>query len=172
MLGYIFIAIFVIIAIYIIVQYSINAKKIKSKSTKKVEEKPDKKTVSKTTNDKKGADVEVKSTIISGTAVEQAIQEEEQKNNQKTKTENNKQTKIDNSRLKLDREDFVGEIQKMNANKISSEYNKIGVEGPATKSLKNKQVKKVQQKSVADNIKDLPPEIKALLLNDILNKKY
>lgn len=176
-----------LILIYIVVLYKKNSKKIKSDKDK-----------SGTKNDAKKAEdagkgattsgqkVEVESKIIKGTMFEEAIREAEQ--NGYTYQKPSAQTKVDNSRLKLDRENFVGEIQKtMEVSKIKqqslkSHTNKIGVEGPtkaageaqATQQQvqKNQAEQAATKTDVSAEIKGLSPELKALLVNDMLNRKY
>jgi predicted membrane protein len=175
---YVIIGIFAVIFIFIFALYFINSKKI-NKAKKAEEAKKD----GGTGEDKK---VEVKSTVIQGSALENAIAEQEDAND----TSNNvdatepakvEQKRVDNSRLKLDREEFVSEIRKSTdigetkRVRLSSETNKIGKEGPdivITESDEAEKKSENSSKTFADEMKSLSPEMKALLLNDILNRKY
>ena len=178
MIAYILIGIVLLCFIYIIVLYFVNSKKIAKAQKNKQDktEKKDDKNQSKV--DKKPAVVEVKSQVIKGTMFEEAVKEAE-KSGFKYTNDPKADTMIkDNCRLQLDREEFVGEIKKsletseIKQQKLSSETNKIGIEGPTLNT--NKQIeKKVEDKNtIADDINNLSPQLKALLVNDVLNRKY
>jgi hypothetical protein len=171
MVGYIIIAVAVLVLLYIVVLYLINNKKIKQKQAKK-DEKP-KATENKKTPDTKPNMVEVKSQVIKGTMYEEAVKEAERagfKYTDDLQTDTAK--KQDNSRLKLDREEFVPEIKRTEYNRLKPQkLVSERLEGPDATS-KKKQIKTQNTDSVGDQINNLSPELKALLLNDILNKKY
>lgn len=170
MIGYILIAIVVVAVLYIVIQYSINTKKINSqkKSEKKSEVKPKNK-IDATEQKPAENKVEVKSTIINGTALENAMMEAEKQTNKTTiETENQtksmtKNSRADKSRLKLDREDFVSEIQKQ---KILEKKIVETESGTSNQNAEN------DNNSISEELKNLSPELKAILINDILNKKY
>ena len=186
MIGYIMIGVFAIVLIYIVALYLKNSKKIKS-SLKK----PDAKANS--SPEKKDEKVEVKSTISKKTSLEQSIIEENSrisKNEiesafsqieaQKQAYEDslaNKNSDSDKSMTELEKSiqrDFNFTMKKKH---LRSETAKIGIEGP-TKHAEEKQEEKPKEKnedinkSLANEIQNLSPELKAVLMNDILNKKY
>lgn len=91
------------------------------------------------------------------------------------------------SRLQVDRGDNRSEIEIMMAegqvlssrNHLKSETNIIGVEGPSAEQIAkvnaeidSEGMTKSTDPSVSEQITNLSPELKAVLLNDILNKKY
>lgn len=169
MIGYIIVGLVVLIFAYIFILYYVNSKKIKKKQAKKAE--PDKKAEA----DKKSAEtkqnkVEVKSQVIKGTMFEEAVkQAEEAGYKYNDKEYQSVYKRADNSRLKLEREEFISEIKKADAGRLQPQKLKLDrEEGPT----KNKTSKKAQKESIDEQIKNLSPELKAILLNDVLNKKY
>lgn len=91
------------------------------------------------------------------------------------------------SRLQVDRGDNRSEIEIMMAegqvlssrNHLKSETNIIGVEGPSAEQIAkvnaeidSEGMTKPTAPGISKQIENLSPELKAVLLNDILNKKY
>ena len=193
MIGYVFIGIFAVIFIYIMTLYYINSKKIKNKNAQKAEN------VKK--EEKKTEKVEVKSEITSGSPLEKAISEandysknseiEEayrQMDAQREAFEHTNRKMYREKGLRKDRENFKTELQMametnqmaMENNRISSETNVIGKEGPSPEQIARtnleieleNQNKETKRNSISNEINNMSPEAKALLLNDILDKKY
>ena len=193
MIGYIILGIFAVILLYIVALYFINSKKIKSKNKDKVEK--EKK------EDKKSEKVEVTSEISGKTPLEQAVIEASQysKNteieeaykkmeDQRKVFESHNQKIIRERTFRKDRDHFKTELQMametnkmaMENNIISSDTNVIGKEGPSQKQIdetnraiaKEHEQSHVTDESIANEIRKMSPEAKAVLINDILGKKY
>lgn len=90
------------------------------------------------------------------------------------------------TRLKLDRSDFRSELQRNNMTDIqnemiSSQYNEIGKEGPSKSQIDetNAEIEKESETSsddentseIAKEFKKLSPRMKAMMIDDIWNKK-
>ena len=193
MIGYVFIGIFAVVFIYIMALYFINSKKIKNKNAQKAEKVEKEK--------EKTEKVEVQSEVTSGSPLEKAINEAndysknteieeayKQMDAQREAFEHTSRKMYRDRGLRKDRENFKTELQMametnqmaMESNRISSETNVIGKEGPSQEQInrtnleiepenKNKETK---QKTISSEINNMSPEAKALLLNDILDKKY
>lgn len=176
MIGYIFIGIIAIVLIYIVVLYFKNSKKIKV-AKKPVEKKDDKKNNTKSgTTDK----IEVKSQITAHPLHEE-MSELEFRSRLKEEFDEAKdhirQVEITN-RLKYDRPEFKSELQAykeyQNSKITSSEgpsqeqIDKINSEIESKKNAE--QNKKVQ--TIKDEMAKLSPELRTILVNDILNSKY
>lgn len=197
MIGYIIIGVFAIVILYIAILYFVNSKKIKkaqSKATAKDAKAGEKKDASKA--DGAGKKVEVKSEVVKGSYKDASIEDLNRQSQQavieafkkideaEKAFESRKQTKgyNDNGRLKLDRSNFKSELQKSLENaKISSETNKMkfetakmGEEGiPQTSNDTQTPAKKqARATTLGEEINNMSPELKTVLLNDILNKKY
>ena len=185
MIVYITVGILLLIAIYIVILYCKNSKKIKKAEELKNAKMPkDKNSVASSGEEVKKEDkvqtkannVEVQSQIIKGTMFEEAIKEAEKSGySYKTNNDVGVQRK-DTSRLKVDRENYVSEIEKnmgssISQRHISSETNKIGHEGPTTLTVQKDEIEK-KSDEVSNDIKNLSNELKALLVNDVLNRKY
>lgn len=173
----------------------------KSKSKDKVLDKlkdKDKKDEIKDPNEK----VEVPSEIINEKPIDKAIKEANAEYHMNEAFEKIEQERIafenysrpshsSTGRLKLDREEFKSELQKsLEQNTISSETNvissataKMDFEISSQPNNQNvdveKQIAEDYMKShsekkgtLADEIINMSPEAKAILLNDVLNKKY
>ena len=174
MIEFIIIGLVAIVLLYIVILYCVNSKKIKQKQNKTDSEKKADKNVQKST-DTKPKVVEVKSQVIKGTMFEEAVKEAEKSGfNYDAMCEPETASKPkDNSRLKLDREQFVSEIkmadkQRLQAQKLMPER----PEGPSITSNKKQTSNKQNKESFGEQINNLSPELKALLMNDVLNKKY
>ena len=184
MIGYIMIGIFAVVLIYIIALYFKNSKKIKGSGKK-----PDAKATK--SPEKKEEKVEVESTITKKVPLEQSIIEE---NSRIAKNEiesafsqieaqrqayedslTSKNSDTDKSMTELERS-MKNDSSMMKRKHLRSETAKIGVEGP-TKQIEDATEAKKENaddlsKSIASEIQNLSPELKAILMNDILNKKY
>lgn len=192
MIGYILIGAFAIVLIYISVLYFINSKKIKKQQgqkTKKEVEKADKQDKAKQKAESGAKEkVEVKSTVVQGTVADEALKEAEYENNLKEAFEKAEKdvakqkdtSKLARERLSRNKEMFTTELDQRQTT-ISSFTNIIGHEGPDAETIAkiNKEIAdedKAEQKPQKPNLKsevdNLSPEMKALLLNDILNRKY
>ncbi len=187
MVGYIIIGIFAVIIIYIAVLYFINSRKMKNKAQKSAE---------KTQEKSKDNKVEVESSMSSKTPIETAILEENSKINkteieqafsriddQRLEYENyiqSKNSENDKHMTELERSLKKNSGDSLKIKHMSSETAKIGREGPSKKNIEkvNQEIAKRNEnqseldKSLAKEIENLSPELKAVLLNDILNRKY
>jgi len=193
-LEYFFIGFFVIISVFILVFYTINTVKM-NKVQKKVAEKK------KAEEKKKDEKIEVPAEQSKEKPVEKAIKEAniefqikeafERIEQERVEFENVPKNRNIGGKLQLDRGEFKTELQKsLETNKISSETNTISSATAKmdfeVKDLKtNEQIdvdKQIaeeylknhdgQNKTLSDELKDMSPEMKAIMLNDILNKKY
>ena len=192
MIGYILIGAFAIVLIYISVLYFINSKKIKKQQgqkTKKEVEKADKQDKAKQKAESGAKEkVEVKSTVVQGTVADEALKEAEYENNLKEafeKVEKDVAKQKDTSKLAREclsrnKEMFTTELDQRQTT-ISSFTNTMGHEGPDAETIAqiNKEIadedkaeQKPQKPSLKSEVDNLSPEMKALLLNDILNRKY
>lgn len=192
MIGYILIGAFAIVLIYISVLYFINSKKIKKQQgqkTKKEVEKADKQDKAKQKAESGAKEkVEVKSTVVQGTVADEALKEAEYENNLKEafeKVEKDVAKQKDTSKLAREclsrnKEMFTTELDQRQTT-ISSFTNTMGHEGPDAEIIAkiNKEIadedkaeQKPQKPSLKSEVDNLSPEMKALLLNDILNRKY
>lgn len=192
MIGYILIGAFAIVLIYISVLYFINSKKIKKQQgqkTKKEVEKADKQDKAKQKVESGAKEkVEVKSTVVQGTVADEALKEAEYENNLKEAFEKAEKdvakqkdtSKLARERLSRNKEMFTTELDQRQTT-ISSFTNTIGHEGPDAETIAkiNKEIadedkaeQKPQKPSLKSEVDNLSPEMKALLLNDILNRKY
>lgn len=192
MIGYILIGAFAIVLIYIAVLYSINSKKIKKQQeqkTKKEVEKADAQDKAKQKAESGAKEkVEVKSTVVQGTVADEALKEAEYENNlkeafEKVEKDVAKQedtSKLARERLSRNKEMFTTELDQRQTT-ISSFTNIMGHEGPDAETIAkiNKEIadedkaeQKPQKSSLKSEVDNLSPEMKALLLNDILNRKY
>lgn len=193
-LEYIFIGIFALISLFILVFYLINSAKI-NKKQKKVTEK--KKTEDKIKDEK----IEVPAEQSKEKPVEKAIKEAnidyqikeafERIEQERIEYENAPKNRTIGGKLKLDRDGFKTELQKsLETNKISSDTNVISSatakmdyeirdnqakeQVDIDKQIAEEYVKNQEKKnkSLGEELKDMSPEMKAIMLNDILNKKY
>jgi len=190
MIGYIIIGIFASIVVYIAILYFVNSKKMKNKAQKSVEK------AKQALRDEPKKDVEVESSMSGKTPIEIAIMEENSKIN-KTEIEQ-AFLRIEDQRLEYEK--YVGNKNKRNGKYLteleqslendstgfyrtkhmSSETAIIGREGPSKESIDrvNQEISKENisqdeiDRSLANEINNLSPELKAVLLNDILSKKY
>lgn len=195
MLGYIIIGVFVLIFASLAVLYFINSKKIKKASKAKA-----KKDDASKKPDEKAEKVEVKSEVIKGNPVENAIKsanaEQEMEEAFRRIDEQKKLYDLEVSlkasqktgRLQVDRGDFKTDLQKTleqntissQTNKLESETRQMGHEGPdaiASQdqiSSNDKQQTLQQDKivSISQEIENLSPELKAILIDNLLDKKY
>lgn len=194
MIGYIIIGVFAVIFLYIMALYFINSRKIKNKNVQKAEK------AEKTEKDK-NEKVEVQSEISSGNPLEKAIKETNDYSNNTEIEQAYKQIDAQreafektNSKtfryrgLRKDRDNFKTELQMametnqmaMEHNRISSETNVIGKEGPSKAQIDRtnleieleNQKKVSKETTIAQEINKMSPEAKAVLINDILGKKY
>ena len=192
-----FIFLFLILTYFI--KSKVLEEKIKEK--KKIEEKAkekDKKEEKKDPSEK----VEVPSELSKENPFDKAIKEANAEYHMKEAFEIIEQERIafENSsrpshsatgRLKLDREEFKSELQKsLENNTISSETNVISSatakmdyeissqpksqDTDVEKQIAEEYVKNhnLSSGSIADEIRNMSPEAKAILLNDVFNKKY
>lgn len=170
MIGYILLGIFILCILSIAILYFINSKKIKQKESKKVE--ANKKLEDKPTQ-QKPAKVEVKSQVIKGTMFEEAVKEAEKSGfnyDSQLKSDTASKPK-DKSRLKLEREEFVSEIKKADNGRLKPQRLEVErQEGPT--NINSDGQKSINKNDIGDEINNLSPELKALLVNDVLNKKY
>lgn len=192
MIGYILIGAFAIVLIYIAVLYSINSKKIKKQQeqkTKKEVEKADEQDKAKQKAESGAKEkVEVKSTVVQGTVADEALKEAEYQNNlkeafekvEKDVAKQEDKSKLSRERLSRNEEMFTTELDQRQTT-ISSFTNTMGHQGPDAESIAkiNKEIadedraeQKPQKPSLKSEVDNLSPEMKALLLNDILNRKY
>ena len=180
---FIIIGVFVLVFAYIGILYLINSRKQKNKSTK-VEKPEVKEDVAKK--------IELKSEIIKEKPVETALSEATieyeineaiQKTSEQTdifEETNKKPGRV--GRLQVDRSDFVSTRRSRQSSNstlsnktLKSETAVIGVEGPSKETqepVKRDVEDTTSQKTIADEINNMSPEVKAILINDILNKKY
>lgn len=191
MIGYIILGILALIFIYITVLYFVNSKKINKDQKQKKDS--EKKSVVIASESKKEPEqknkVEVNSEMLSATPIEQAINEEKDSNKlksefQKVQAEIEKERAIQGNRLYRDKDMFKTNLEgkKTTLEKtISSQTNVIGEEGPSEAQIDetDKEIKEENTKnennsdSIADEINNISPELKAILMSsDILNKKY
>ena len=192
MAGYIIIGVFGAIFLFILILYMINTKKI----NKKVQKTKEKEKVEKEKHEK----VEVESEITKEKPLDAAIAQANIDYHVKEAFERIEQERIEfekdskrgseGGRLKLDRGDFRTELQKsLETNIISSETNvissdtakmdyEISSEKKEEKVDIDKQIAeehendKDKSKTLLDEINNLSPEAKSILINDILKKKY
>ena len=175
MIGYIFIGIIAIVLIYIVVLYFKNSKKIKA-AKKPIEKKDDKKTNTKSSTTDK---VEVKSQITSHPLQEEMSELEFRSRLKEEFGEAKDHIRQDESnRLKYNRPEFKSELQAykeyQNSKKNSSEgpsqeqIDKVNSEISSRKNAEKN--KKVQ--TIKDEMAKLSPELRTILVNDILNRKY
>ena len=194
-LEYIILGVFGIAILYVVVVYIFNSIKMKNKNKPKNEEKP--KTTSVVTQTKpttkpsgENGKVEVKSEILTEKPVEKAIKETnldyqineafEKINAEREEYLRHTQKVGRIGRLKVDRSEFNPELKAtkyMKRNVLKSETAEIGHEGPSKKaSTEDKKDLNVQTdataQTIADEINNMSPAAKAILINDILNKKY
>ena len=196
-LEYIIIAIFAVLILYVGLVYVINSIKMKRKAKPKTEEKP--KTTSVVTQTKPTTKpsgeigkVEVKSEILTEKPVEKAIKETnldyqineafEKINAERDEYLRHTQKVGRIGRLKVDRSEFNPELKAtkyIKRNVLKSETAEIGHEGPSKRAYPSRDEKKdlneqtdATAKTIADEINNMSPEAKAILINDILNKKY
>ena len=175
MIGYIILAVFVLFMIGLIALYFVNSRKIKKAEVKK-SKKEDVKT------EEKKEKVVVPSTRTEGMPNFEAMQQAEAENRVKETVEiathsNGKAL----TKTKLQKEVDLGETyirkrMKSEITKMSSETNIIGNEGSDELfETKNKNEKSKTDKQSNNNlqgqINKLSPKMKAMLFNDILNKK-
>ena len=193
MIGYIIIGVFAVIVLYIVALYFVNSRKIKKKNAQKTEkvEKEKEKPVDK--NEK----VEVQSEITTGSPLEKAINEANNYSNkteieiafqkmeeQRQAYEKSNVKSITSRGLKKDRSNFKTELQiaiENNNVAISSDTNIIGKEGPSQEQIdrtnqaiakEHESEKPMSHEKIASEISKMSPEAKAILINDILGKKY
>ena len=180
---FIIIGVFVLIFVFLAVLYYVNGKKIKGKQTKKEEQKKEK-------SEKK---IEVKAEMLKETPIETAIKEanieshmeeafKKIEDERKMFEEKNEGLNRRKSRLTVERDDFKTELQKsLEIAKISSETNvlksqtaKMDYETEANKNTEAEVTKDEidKSKSLAEEIEKLSPEMKAILIDNLLNKKY
>ncbi|MGN1212649.1 MAG: hypothetical protein ACI4TZ_01285 [Christensenellales bacterium] len=178
MVGYIIIGITILVLLYIAILYFVNSKKIKQNQSKKKEETTKKEEVKEKPASTKPAVVEVKSQVIKGTMFEEAVKEAE-KQGYKYEDSYADQSyekvygRVDNSRLKLEREEFIPEIKRAEYNRLKPErLVSERQEGPDIMDKSTQKISQEKLKSLGVEINDLSPELKALLVNDVLNRKY
>ena len=179
MVGYIIIGITILVLLYIAILYFVNSKKIKQNQSKKKEETQKKaEDVKEKPAPTKPAVVEVKSQVIKGTMFEEAVKEAE-KQGYKYEDSSADQSyekvygRVDNSRLKLERDEFIPEIKRAEYNRLKPEkLVSERQEGPDIMDKSTQKISKEKLKSLGVEINDLSPELKALLVNDVLNRKY
>lgn len=196
MIEYILIGTFVGIFLLMLLTYFINSKKI-NKSSKKLqkENKDDKK------DDNKKVEVpsEMSAQKPVDKAISEANYEYNMKEafekieQQRAEYENTPKSVKDNSRLKLDRGEFKTELQRsLEANTISSETNiissstakmdfeissqskegNVNIDKQIAEEYEKEHSKSQKLKNLAEEINNMSPQAKAVLINDILNKKY
>ena len=194
-LEYFFIGFFALISLFILIFYIINTVKM-NKTQKKVTEK--KMTEEKKKDDDK---IEVPAEQSKEKPVEKAIKEAniefqikeafEKIEQESVEYENFPKNRTIGGKLQVDRGEFKTELQKsLETNKISSETNtissstakmdfemkdfKTNEQIDVEKQIAEEYIKKQenQNKTLGDELKDMSPEMKAMMLNDILNKKY
>lgn len=190
------------VVVCIAIMYFINSKKIKKNSGKVEDKKGKKSKNTKGDEPKsKDGKIEVESKITAESPLETAIKEEnkssavrdadmvqafEMINKQAEQYETTQ--KLQKGKLKFQREKFVSQIQQSIEengydsvrNHVKSETATIGKEGPTIKQLDPENIKKdnlskdelSKEKTIADQISNLSPEMRAILINDILNNKY
>ena len=192
-LEYFFIGFLALISLLILVFYIINTIKI-NKSQKKVAEK-------KKAEENKDEKIEVTVEQTQEKPMEKAIKEAnieyqikeafEKIEQERVEYENAPKNKNVNGKLQLDRGEFKTELQKsLETYKISSDTNvissstqqmnfemsndKTNEQFDMEKQIAEEYMKKQenQKKTLGDELKDMSPEMKAMMLNDILNKKY
>ena len=192
MIGYILIGAFAIVLIYIAVLYSINSKKIKKQQEQKAQKEAEKSKEQDQAKQKaeSGAKekVEVKSTVVQGTVADEALKEAEYQNNLKEAFERveknvesqNSSSRLERERLSRNKEMFTTELDHQQTT-ISSFTNTMGHQGPDAETIEriNKEIadeknaeQKLEKPSLKSEVDNMSPEMKALLLNDILNRKY
>ena len=198
-LEYILIAAFALVFSFIFLVYYINTLKMKKKSQPKAEKskkpeeaaKPKKEAEQPKKDD--GGKVEVQSEVLTEKPVDTAKKEAnieyeinaafEKINDEKEEYERINQKVGRVGRLQVDRSDFNREIKstrvKSNRNVLKSETAEIGHEGPTKRSYPSRDDKKDLNEAtdptvqtIADEINNMSPEAKAILINDILNNKY
>lgn len=192
----------VFVALCIAIMYFINSKKINKGSDKSKEKLDKKEEKAKTEAPKsKDEKVEVESKITAESPIETAMKEANKSsaardadmlqafeviNNQAEQYEHTQ--RLQKGKLKFQREKFVSQIQQSIQennydsvrNHLKSETATIGHEGPTVKQLDSQNVKSedeqnkeiAKEKTLADEISNLSPEMRAILINDILNNKY
>ena len=198
-LEYFFIGFFALISLFILVFYIINSVKINKKQKKVLE---NKKTEEKNKEEKsKDEKIEVPAEQSVEKPVERAIKEAniefqikeafERIEQERVEYENAPKNRAIGGKLQLDRGEFKTELQKsLETNKISSETNTISSstakmdfemkdfktdeQVDVEKQIAEEYMKKQenQNKTLGDELKEMSPELKAIMLNDILNKKY
>ena len=193
-LEYILIGSVALISLFILVFYSINTRRINKKQTKV----PEKKKVEEKTKDE---EIEVPAEQTAEKPVEKAIKEAnidyqikeafERIEQERIEYENVPKNRSIGGKLQVDREGFKTELQKsLEINKISSDTNVISSATAkmdyetadaqtqeqvdvdkqiAEEYMKNHEKK---NKSLGDELKSMSPEMKTIMFNDILNKKY
>ena len=185
MIGYIIIAVVVLVVSYIAIIYFKNSKKIKkSKET------------SKPKDAKKEEKVEVESKILNVNPVKAAVLEENSKIAKQEIEEAfvriNEQREAYQEQKKEEQAEegyeYMTELEKSLAldydnpkykkKHLKSETAKIGEEGPSQENMQkilsgenNDKTNQNIDDSLATEIQNLSPELKAMLLNDILNNK-
>ena len=192
---WIIIGAFAFVILCIAVMYFINGRKIKKNSGKSLDKKSDSKAKVEIPKAKDGK-VEVESKLTSEKPIETAIKEANQSIGQtdiekafdainKGAESFDATQKLQKGKLKFQREKFKSQIQQSieegdvyaERKHLKSETAVIGQEGPTEKKLTNKSEEITpkdvdQEKSIAEQISNLSPEMRAILINDILNNKY
>ena len=192
-LEYFFIGFLALISLLILVFYIINTIKI-NKSQKKVAEK-------KKAEENKDEKIEVTVEQTQEKPMEKAIKEAnieyqikeafEKIEQERVEYENAPKNKNVNGKLQLDRGEFKTELQKsLETYKISSDTNvissstqqmnfemsndKTNEQFDIEKQIAEEYMKKQenQKKTLSEELKEMSPELKTIMINDILNKKY
>ena len=179
-LEFILIGALALISLFILVFYIINTVKM-NKKQKKVAEK---KKIEEKVKDEK---IEVSAEQSKEKPVEKAIKEAnieyqikeafERIEQERIEYENVPKNRSIGGKLQVNREEFKTELQKsLEISKISNEMRdnqakeQVDVDKQiAEEYMKNQEKKK---KSLGDELKDMSPEMKTIMFNDILNKKY
>ena len=193
-IGFFAIAILYVLLVYI---FGIIKQKIKNKQITNEKSKPAEKPAQKPTQKPSKSDegkIEVEHEVLTEKPIDNAIKDAniqyqineafEKINAEKDEYERSNQKTTRTGRLQVDRSDFNSELRstrnaKSKRNMLKSEYVEIGHEGPTKRAYPSKDEKKdlneatdPTAQTIADEINNMSPEAKAILINDILNKKY